>query len=129
LKDHYGNHMTRMAERLKLSKGWLSKMPGGRSSRSGDCRLCGPRGYSAQARYALAQALDDGRLARHPQRASLPANRKPHERGHVAGRSIGRPAPPPRRAPCRGRTRRPAVVCGTTPAPGVGFGAVFGRQG
>ncbi|MXO67086.1 ParB/RepB/Spo0J family partition protein [Altericroceibacterium endophyticum] len=26
LADHYGNHMTRMAERLKLSKGWLSKM-------------------------------------------------------------------------------------------------------
>jgi ParB family chromosome partitioning protein len=26
LKDHYGNHQTRMAERLKLSKGWLSKM-------------------------------------------------------------------------------------------------------
>ena len=26
LKTHYGNHMTRMAERLKLSKGWLSKM-------------------------------------------------------------------------------------------------------
>ncbi|RJY06934.1 ParB/RepB/Spo0J family partition protein [Aurantiacibacter aquimixticola] len=26
LKAHYGNHLTRMAERLKLSKGWLSKM-------------------------------------------------------------------------------------------------------
>lgn len=26
LRDHYGNHLTRMADRLKLSKGWLSKM-------------------------------------------------------------------------------------------------------
>lgn len=26
LKNHYNNHLTRMAERLKLSKGWLSKM-------------------------------------------------------------------------------------------------------
>ncbi|MBB4619791.1 ParB/RepB/Spo0J family partition protein [Sphingomonas abaci] len=26
LASHYGNHQTRMAERLKLSKGWLSKM-------------------------------------------------------------------------------------------------------
>ena len=26
LKAHYGNNLTRMAERLKLSKGWLSKM-------------------------------------------------------------------------------------------------------
>jgi ParB family transcriptional regulator, chromosome partitioning protein len=26
LKTHYGNHATRMAERLRVSKGWLSKM-------------------------------------------------------------------------------------------------------
>ncbi|MEG8058703.1 ParB/RepB/Spo0J family partition protein [Sphingomonas sp. 22L2VL55-3] len=26
LNTHYGNHLTRMAERLKVSKGWLSKM-------------------------------------------------------------------------------------------------------
>lgn len=65
LKLHYDNHLTRMAERLKLSKGWLSKMikvagmPDdifGAFASLADVQL--------KPAYAVAQALDDKDAAR-----------------------------------------------------------------
>ena len=60
LKAHYGNHQTRMAERLKLSKGWLSKML--KVATIPDAVLAAfasPADVQLKPAYALAQALDD----------------------------------------------------------------------
>lgn len=60
LKTHYGNHLTRMAERLKLSKGWLSKMI--RVAALPDsvvAAFASPADVQLKPAYALAQALDD----------------------------------------------------------------------
>ena len=64
LGTHYGSHLTRMAERLKLSKGWLSKM----------IKVAGipddiieafpsPGDVQLKPAYPLAQALDDPNAA------------------------------------------------------------------
>ncbi len=60
LKAHYGNHLTRMAERLKLSKGWLSKML--KVAALPDAVItafASPAEIQLKPGYALAQALDD----------------------------------------------------------------------
>lgn len=60
LKDHYGNHLTRMAERLKLSKGWLSKML--KVAALPDTVVAAfpsPADVQLKPAYALAQALED----------------------------------------------------------------------
>ncbi|MCC2978434.1 ParB/RepB/Spo0J family partition protein [Sphingomonas sp. PL-96] len=60
LKTHYGNHLTRMAERLKVSKGWLSKML--RVAALPDAVIAAfasPADVALKPGYALAQALDD----------------------------------------------------------------------
>lgn len=60
LYDHYGNHMSRMAERLKLSKGWLSKML--KVASIPDAVLAAfasPADVQLKPAYPLAQALDD----------------------------------------------------------------------
>lgn len=60
LKDHYGNHQTRMADRLKLSKGWLSKML--KVAAIPDAVLAAfasTAEVQLKPAYALAQALDD----------------------------------------------------------------------
>ena len=60
LKAHYGNHQTRMAERLKLSKGWLSKML--KVATIPDAVIAAfasPGDVQLKPAYALAQALDD----------------------------------------------------------------------
>ncbi len=60
LKDHYGNHQTRMAERLKLSKGWLSKML--KVAALPDdvvAAFASPADVQLKPAYPLAQALDD----------------------------------------------------------------------
>jgi ParB family chromosome partitioning protein len=60
LKDHYGNHLTRMADRLKLSKGWLSKML--KVAGIPDAVLAAfasPADVQLKPAYPLAQALDD----------------------------------------------------------------------
>lgn len=60
LKAHYGNHQTRMAERLKLSKGWLSKML--KVATIPDAVIAAfasPADVQLKPAYALAQALDD----------------------------------------------------------------------
>jgi ParB family chromosome partitioning protein len=64
LRTHYGSHLTRMAERLKLSKGWLSKMikVAGISDAIIDA-FASPADVLLKPAYALAQALDDGRAA------------------------------------------------------------------
>lgn len=59
LADHYGNHLTRMAERLKLSKGWLSKML--KVAGIPDtviAAFASPGDVQLKPAYALAQALD-----------------------------------------------------------------------
>lgn len=64
LKDHYGNHLTRMAERLKLSKGWLSKML--KVASLPDAVLAAfasPADVQLKPAYPLAQALDDREAA------------------------------------------------------------------
>lgn len=58
LKDHYSNHLTGMADRLKLSKGWLSKMV--RVASLPDelvSAFASPADISLRAGYALATAF------------------------------------------------------------------------
>jgi ParB family chromosome partitioning protein len=64
LKAHYGSHLTRMAERLKLSKGWLSKMikVAGIADSIIDA-FASPADVQLKPAYALAQALDDAKAA------------------------------------------------------------------
>jgi len=60
LASHYGNHQTRMAERLKLSKGWLSKML--KIATLPDTvvdAFASPAELALRPAYALAQLLDD----------------------------------------------------------------------
>ncbi|WP_288414934.1 ParB/RepB/Spo0J family partition protein [uncultured Novosphingobium sp.] len=60
LKAHYGNHLTRMAERLKLSKGWLSKMlKVAALPEAVIAAFASPAEVQLKPGYALAQALDD----------------------------------------------------------------------
>lgn len=60
LKAHYGNHLTRMAERLKLSKGWLSKMLKVASIPDAViAAFASPAEVQLKPAYPLAQALDD----------------------------------------------------------------------
>ncbi|MET0363925.1 MAG: ParB/RepB/Spo0J family partition protein [Sphingobium sp.] len=60
LKSHYDNHLTRMADRLKLSKGWLSKMI--KVAGIPDAVIAAfasPADVQLKPAYALAQALDN----------------------------------------------------------------------
>lgn len=60
LTTHYGNHQTRMAERLKLSKGWLSKML--KVAAIPDeviAAFASPYEVQLKPGYALAQAMQD----------------------------------------------------------------------
>lgn len=108
LKTHYGNHMTRMAERLKLSKGWLSKML--KVAGIPDAVLdafASPADVQLKPAYPLAQALDDSGKA--------PSIRKEAQRlarEQASRRGDGRPALPAAdvikallAAPETGRTR------------------------
>lgn len=60
LTTHYGSHLTRMAERLKLSKGWLSKMikVAGIPDPVIDA-FASPADVQLKPAYPLAQALDN----------------------------------------------------------------------
>ena len=65
LETHYGNHQTRMAERLKLSKGWLSKML--KVAAIPDrviAAFASPHEVQLKPGYALAQAMQDDGDAR-----------------------------------------------------------------
>lgn len=60
LTTHYGSHQTRMAERLKLSKGWLSKML--KVAAIPDeviAAFASPYEVQLKPGYALAQAMQD----------------------------------------------------------------------
>ena len=60
LRDHYGNHQGRMAERLRLSKGWLSKMLKVAALPDAVVAAFGsPADVQLKPAYPLAQALDD----------------------------------------------------------------------
>jgi len=60
LKDHFANHQARMAERLKLSKGWLSKMLKVASlPETVIAAFASPAEVQLKPAYPLAQALDD----------------------------------------------------------------------
>lgn len=64
LKAHYGNHLTRMAERLRVSKGWLSKMLKVAAVPEGIWgAFASPADVLLKPGYALAQALDDSSCA------------------------------------------------------------------
>ena len=65
LHDHYGGHLTRMADRLKLSKGWLSKMI--KVAGIPDdviAAFASPAELQLKPAYPLAQALDNADAAR-----------------------------------------------------------------
>lgn len=60
LEDHYGGHQTRMAERLRLSQGWLSKML--KVATIPDriiAAFASPAEVTLKPAYSLAQALAD----------------------------------------------------------------------
>lgn len=60
LKSHYDNHLTRMADRLKLSKGWLSKMlKVAALPETVVAAFASPNDIQLKPAYALAQALDN----------------------------------------------------------------------
>jgi ParB family chromosome partitioning protein len=60
LSAHYGDHLTRMAERLKVSKGWLSKMIKVASIPDAViAAFASPADVQLKPAYALAQALDN----------------------------------------------------------------------
>ncbi len=64
LHDHYGSHLTRMADRLKLSKGWLSKMIKVASLPDQViAAFASPADVQLKPAYALSQALDDRKAA------------------------------------------------------------------
>jgi len=65
LRTHYGNHQTRMAERLRVSKGWLSKML--KVATLPDAvvaAFASPADIQLKPGYQLAQATDDRDAAR-----------------------------------------------------------------
>ncbi|HEX7853775.1 MAG TPA: ParB/RepB/Spo0J family partition protein [Sphingobium sp.] len=60
LKSHYDSHLTRMADRLKLSKGWLSKMiKVAGIPDSVIAAFASPADVQLKPAYALAQAMDN----------------------------------------------------------------------
>ncbi len=91
LKSHYDNHLTRMAERLKLSKGWLSKMlkVAGLPDQVVSA-FASPADVQLKPAYALAQALDNRDTAPAILREAKTVARLQDER-----RKAGDPALPP----------------------------------
>ena len=90
LKTHYGNHLTRMAERLRLSKGWLSKML--KVAAIPDeviGAFASPAEVQLKPGYALAQALDDEKKGPGIRKEAARLSREQAER-----RGQGRPALP-----------------------------------
>lgn len=135
LKAHYGSHLTRMAERLKLSKGWLSKMIKVAGMEDGIIdAFASPADVQLKPAYALAQALDDpkaapainaeaGRLASE-QRALRTAGASPIPAAEVLKRLLDAPRvaqAAPREEPFTWSTRygRPALTVQSVNRQGV----------
>ena len=90
LKAHYGNHQTRMAERLKLSKGWLSKML--KVATIPDAVIAAfasPGDVQLKPAYTLAQALDDKDMAK-----AITAMARQVAKEQAARREAGAPPSP-----------------------------------
>ena len=71
LKTHYGNHQSRMAQRLKLSQSWLSKMI--KVAAIPDAVIAAfasPADVQLKPAYPLAQALSDPKRAPHIHKAA-----------------------------------------------------------
>ncbi|MGD9664565.1 MAG: ParB/RepB/Spo0J family partition protein [Novosphingobium sp.] len=115
LKAHYGNHLTRMAERLKLSKGWLSKMLKVAALPDGViAAFASPADVQLKPAYALAQAMGDKDAARAITRAATQIARE-----QATLRDAGAPPLPAAdvlkrllAAPHEGEDRpKPLVIC------------------
>ena len=133
LKDHYGNHQGRMAERLRLSKGWLSKML--KVAALPDAvvaAFASPADVQLKPAYPLAQALDDKQAAPAILREAKVLSRDQAERRasgapaltatEVLGRLLaapraGKEAPQPRTY--TGAHGRPAVTVQTVNRQGI----------
>lgn len=114
LKSHYGNHLTRMAERLKLSKGWLSKMIKVAGIPDGViAAFASPAEVQLKPGYALAQALDDKEAAR-----TILAAARTIAKEQAARREAGQP-PYPAAAVLRRLMDAPAADGEGGPAPFV----------
>ena len=71
LKTHYGNHQSRMAERLKLSQSWLSKMiKVATIPETVIAAFASPADVQLKPAYPLAQALADPKKAASIERAA-----------------------------------------------------------
>ncbi len=91
LRAHYGNHQARMAERLRLSKGWLSKML--KVAALPDeviAAFASPADIQLKPGYALAQAMDHRQAAR-----AILATARQIAREQAAQRAAGAPSLPP----------------------------------
>ena len=120
LKSHYDNHLTRMADRLKLSKGWLSKML--RVAGLPDqvvAAFSSPADVQLKPAYALAQALDDRAAAPAMLREAKALARLQDER-----RKAGDPALPPAEVVAR---LLAAKTAGATSAELKVYESPFGR--
>ena len=132
LADHYGNHQGRMAERLRVSKGWLSKML--KVAAIPDAvvaAFASPADVQLKPAYPLAQACDDRlRLGAILREAKVLAREQ-----DAARTGSGRAAIPPleviRRLLAAGDTREaaePLVLDGAFGRPAVTVRSA-GRQG
>ncbi len=114
LRRHYGYHLTRMTERLKLSKGWLSKMIKVAGIPHGViAALASPAEVQLKPGDALAPALDGKEAAR----AILTAARG-IAKEQAARRVAGQP-PYPAAAVLRRLMDSPNTDAGEGPAPFV----------
>lgn len=131
LADHYDNHQTRMAERLRVSKGWLSKML--RVAALPDAvvaAFASPAEIQMKPAYPLAQAVDG------PQRAAILRGAELLAAEQEEARRTGRPAPAAAEVIARllraGQDRReppaPLVIGGAHGRPAVSI-AGANRQG
>jgi ParB family chromosome partitioning protein len=133
LQDHYGGHMSRMAERLKLSKGWLSKML--KVAALPDevvAAFASPTDIALKPAYPLAQALDDraqagailkeARVVARAQARRREAEQPPMPAATVISRLLAAPKSTPEKARERvyeGAMGRPAVSVRTVNRQGV----------
>ncbi len=132
LAEHYGNHLTRMAERLKLSKGWLSKMLKVAKIPDGViAAFASPAEVQLKPAYPLAQALDDrdraaairreaARLAR-DQEARRETGRPPLPSAEVIAKllSAGTEKDAPEKFVLEGAHGRPAITVQSANRQGV----------
>jgi len=133
LVDHYGNHQGRMAERLRVSKGWLSKML--KVAAIPDAvvaAFASPADVQLKPAYPLAQACDDRlRLGAILREAKVLARDQDAARSGEHGRAAIPPLEVIRRLLSAGDTREafePLMLEGAYGRPAVTVRSA-GRQG